>query len=158
MPFIGSIALSSDKNLDEVILSDKSSFFVNIILKSNSSESSSIRIPVSRGSAFITGVYNQTKPVIRSQIAFEDITKDLIVHCNDGSKWVLYAWPPIQWVKTDMHTLNPVNIDNTWSGVIQIAKLPSDSNLDQSKMLYDRFCGSWSEGLTLDTDFRNDGL
>ncbi|TIA90048.1 hypothetical protein E3P99_01777 [Wallemia hederae] len=170
MPFIPSIALSSSNaNLDDVSLSDMSSYFVNVTLKPSkaskaysSTTVSSLRIPVSRGSAFVTGVYTSTAPALRSDIAFEDCLpvssksgdgSRHLVSCNDGGKWFVYSWPPLEWMKVDMHTLAATNADDSFSGVVQIAKLPDDTQYGLA--LYDRFCGSYCEGIELVTSFDN---
>ncbi|TIB00218.1 hypothetical protein E3P89_01643 [Wallemia ichthyophaga] len=158
MPFIGSLSFTNDAgNLNDISLSDMSSFFVNITLKTSASSNSSLRVPISRGSAFVTGIYSRIKPVLRSQLAFEDSlpssenSSKQLVSCNDGGKWVIYTWPPIRWTKDDMHTLSPVNADDSWCGTVQIAKLSDEET--SSVAIYDSFCGSWSEGMELKTSF-----
>ncbi|TIB38990.1 hypothetical protein E3P86_01335 [Wallemia ichthyophaga] len=50
-----------------------------------------------------------------------------------------------------MHTLSPVNADDSWCGTVQIAKLSDEET--SSVAIYDSFCGSWSEGMELKTSF-----
>lgn len=136
-----------------------SSFFVNITLKPFDSVHSSLRVPVSIGSAFVTGIYTKIKPVLKSQIAFEDCmpvsdnTSKQLVSCNDGGKWVIYTWPSIHWIRYDMHTLAAANADDSWCGIVQIAKLPDGEA--SGNVIYDNFCGSWSEGIELNTSFHS---
>ena len=142
-----------------------SSFFVNIELISSIDCNSFLRVPLSRGSGFITGLYSYLKPILKSELAFESplpqsIDCKQLLNVNDGSSWLIYSWPPIKWQRIDMHTLIPdQTTSDTYSGIIQIAKLPpGNDDRWKAEKVYDSHCGNWSEGIELNTSFEENEL
>ena len=108
-----------------------------------------LTMPMVQGMAFVTGLYTNAQCVVQSSVFFRSVsavntTTDGIskykVTLEDGKIWVIYAFsdtgiaPNFQLVSSTMLRGIP-----SWSGTIQIAKLPSND----VEYVYDNAAGAY---------------
>ncbi|KAG0045532.1 hypothetical protein BGZ83_009263 [Gryganskiella cystojenkinii] len=117
-----------------------------------------IRIPIVRGMAFITGVYNNLTPRFFSTVLIRTVTLDTRFPSRDG--WVKYRFlieNGITWLvyaKTDdnqspslrLEMRSPKEVVATsgkFKGLIQISKVPAGNEID-AETIYDRSIGTYA--------------
>ncbi|KAG0364332.1 hypothetical protein BGZ54_007621 [Gamsiella multidivaricata] len=164
-PFLVSIGLSAmefDAQHDMTV-GDFGEFGCTMVLSPASGRSSGddpkafIRVPIVRGMAFITGVYQDLTPRIFSNILVRTLTKDpssrsdgwvkYRVLIEDGITWLLYAKPdragdpPLQLAVRSQGRIEATS--GKFTGLIQIAKLPVGNEVD-AENLYERSVGVYA--------------
>ncbi|KAI8361555.1 endo-1,3(4)-beta-glucanase [Mortierella sp. GBAus27b] len=118
-----------------------------------------IRVPIVRGMAFITGVYQGLTPQIFSTILVRKLTRDPKPRADgwvkykflieNGVTWVLYAKPNrAQDPALDLKMTNQGRItavSGKFTGLIQIAKLPVGHEVE-AEGIYDSSVGVYASG------------
>jgi len=118
-----------------------------------------IRVPIVRGMAFITGVYQDLTPRIFSSILVRTLTRDPNPRTDgwvkykflieNGITWLLYAKPDRPHVPAlDLKMVNQGQIVSTsgkFTGLIQIAKLPVGREAE-AESIYDSSVGVYATG------------
>lgn len=124
-------------------------------LRPNSRALPSVRIPLVQGSAFVTGVYQGSIPVIGTGVHFKAITRALKapkpgvvkfkIVLENGATWLLYA-RNIGGVPLDLQIRNSKTAVSTsaFHGTIQIAKEPGNG-----EAIYDQACGAYATSTEL---------
>ncbi|KLU92148.1 endo-1,3(4)-beta-glucanase 1 [Magnaporthiopsis poae ATCC 64411] len=124
-------------------------------LRPNNRALPSVRIPLVQGSAFITGVYQGSIPVIGTGVHFKTITRALKapkpgvvkykIILENGATWLLYA-RNMGGVPLDLQIRNSKTAVSTsaFHGTIQIAKDPGNG-----AAVYDQACGAYATSTEL---------
>lgn len=125
-------------------------FSVNVNLKPSAQSTSGITFPLVQGMGFVTGVYKNLLPVVRTSVFFDTFTKapspksgvfKYKVKLMDGKSWLVYVIPD------NGQEPNFVRASNTmyrgpagFNGVVQVAKNPFG---DAGESLYDAAAGAY---------------
>lgn len=107
-------------------------FSGNAILSPQPNSSSSITFPLVQGMAFVTGIYNNLKPAIRSGVFFRTVTEVAApragvfkynITLEDNKTWLLYA-KPYNGQDPRLQLMSNTLLQGLrgWSGTIQVAK------------------------------------
>lgn len=112
-------------------------FSVNVNLARQAGSSPLITFPLVQGMGYVTGIYNNSTPLIQSGVFFRAMTYSGLINSNatskyvvdlmDGSQWILYLTPISGSPMPVMTLSNQSDIisDRLFSGSIQIAKNPN---------------------------------
>ncbi|RMZ91617.1 hypothetical protein DV736_g1145, partial [Chaetothyriales sp. CBS 134916] len=108
-----------------------------------------LTIPMVQGMAFVTGLYTNCQPVIQSSVFFRSVGAVSItssgvskykVTLEDDKVWLIYAISDNE-IAPNFELVSSTILKgiNSWSGTIQIAKLPSGAN----ESVYDSAAGTY---------------
>lgn len=127
------------------------------------SSQSRLTFPIARGSAFLTALYSNLTPTLRSGLAITSFSPSstlvngfskLRVGYNDGSTWLVYSAPKVaggpalklvQAGQTDI-----TSSQGSWTGVVQMVKMSETYKVGGAEdALYDSSVGVWVTGATI---------
>lgn len=126
-------------------------FSANIHLSPQAGSSSSITFPLTKGMAFVTGLYTNLQPAIQSSIFFTNVANagspkagvfKYRASLQDGTTWLLYAMPS-NGIDPNFQLTSSTLLQGLpgFSGTIQVAKSPSNSS--DAESLYDTAAGAY---------------
>jgi endo-1,3(4)-beta-glucanase len=157
--YIRSMILSANElgNDAQLTTTDLGSFSVTASLTSPSYGRRLVSFPIVQGQGFVTGIYHNSKPLIRSEVFFKSLvsagrtplggTYKYRAVLGDSTNWLIYVTPdgtsgtPPLLLQNSSNILGPDN----FSGSIQVAKLPSAS----SESIYDKSAGTYARSASL---------
>lgn len=128
---------------------------VNVNLLASAGNKPAISFPLVQGMGFITGIYNESTPLLQSGVFFrtitqaktapkEGVTKFTIV-LEDSSTWLVYAHATSgQNLELSLLDHSHIKATSKFQGTLQIAKSPKGA-----ETLYDAACGAYATGSTL---------
>ncbi|CCG83932.1 protein of unknown function [Taphrina deformans PYCC 5710] len=128
---IVSLSLTAREQPRFLRLSETDQFSVNVTLQMGSDSQEMLSLPIVRGSAFVTAHYQKLTPCITSDVMIrhveniivtENITKWRLI-LEDGKVWLIYAVGK-ESLRLEHHSNREMCARSTWSGLLQVAKLP----------------------------------
>lgn len=129
---------------------------VNVNILASAGNKPAISFPLVQGMGFITGIYNDSTPILQSGVFFrsitqaktppkEGVTKYTIV-LEDSSKWFLYAHSTSgKGPELSIANKSLIKATSKFQGTIQIAKSPADG----AEAVYDAASGAYATGSAL---------
>lgn len=130
-------------------------FSANVNLKASQNGAKLLTVPLVQGMGFITGIYNSATPWIQSAVSINQLTYVGTINSgntykytatlNDGNTWLLYVTPSSSSYPGNTFTLinaNRVTGATSFSGLIQVAKIPANSANAQAT--YDQSAGAYA--------------
>jgi endo-1,3(4)-beta-glucanase len=155
---IQSVIMSAMEFSNQAILTTDSlqTFSVNANLLPNANSKSSIRFPLVQGMGFVTGLYTNLQPAIRSGVFFETVTRTgspskgifkYQIKLADGRVWLLYVVPKDG--KRPFFSLTSQTLlqgPRGFSGTIQVSK---DTGNAVHEKIIDGSAGIWANGASL---------
>lgn len=149
---IVSMSFTATEKPDQIHLTDLKQFSINIKFTSNAC-AGSIQFPIVRGSGFINATYEMLTPELHSGIMIRDLQylgKDerqkWRFMLEDGKMWCLYA-SGSSMLDLELNSNSVVRSRRVWSGLLQLAKIPS--NDPNAERLFDQAAGTYSSSITL---------
>ncbi|SMR50158.1 unnamed protein product [Zymoseptoria tritici ST99CH_3D1] len=129
-------------------------FSINLNLFGHGWTTPTIVFPLVQGSPFITGKYNSATPLIQTGVGIDNITYagaviegstyKYRIRLRNGYTWLMYVSPQSTGYAQNTFTLSDGAVQgaSSFSGTIQVAKLPGDANSDV-EAVYDSAAGAY---------------
>ncbi|EEP81696.1 hypothetical protein UREG_06561 [Uncinocarpus reesii 1704] len=147
---IQSIILSATEfgNSTSLSVSDAQAFSTDVILRPQQNANASITFPLVQGMGFVTGVYDNLRPLIQSQVAFRQVNLaaspkngvfKYTTTLENSTNWLVYVTPtngvdP----KLELVSNSTLRGQPGFKGAIQVARNPGNA-----ESIYDRAAGAY---------------
>ncbi|KAF9975688.1 hypothetical protein BGZ73_000591 [Actinomortierella ambigua] len=173
-PFLVSMGLSATElnGQHDMTVGDLSEFSCSVTVMPGSERDAGrrdapqkfIKVPMVRGMAFVTGIYQDLTPRIFSNIMVRTLTKDNAFSAARGAQWTKYRFlieDGVTWLlyarsnsasgpalQLELRGQTAAVASGKFSGTIHIAKLPVGNN--EAEAIYDASAGSYTLRGSLD--------
>lgn len=129
---------------------------VNVNILASAGGKPAITFPLVQGMGFITGIYNESTPILQSGVFFRSITQaktapkegviKYTIVLEDSSKWLVYAHSTSgQPLELSIANNSLIKATSKFQGTLQIAKSP----IDAAEAVYDAASGAYATGSAL---------